>query len=87
MVNNSNGTIEFNLLTNFFLGFLATVCLKPLAMVEDTSDANMDILLKDTPQGIAFREKIFENPKFQIILKKKLRYFDYMGYFDDLDDE
>lgn len=79
-----NGIILYHLLIYFiyFVGLIATVCLKPLALVEDTSDADMDVLLKETPQGNAFREKLFSNSKFQIILRKCLKYFYYMGYFD-----
>ncbi|XP_053691221.1 uncharacterized protein LOC128739749 [Sabethes cyaneus] len=60
----------------------AVFCLLPLAMMEKTENAEMDVFLQDNDVGEAFRKVIFANPKYEPILKRALTLFDLLGYFD-----
>lgn len=57
-------------------------CLLPLAMMENSENAEMDVFLQESAAGEAFRAQIFSNPRYEPILKRALRRFDLLGYFD-----
>ncbi|XP_055605523.1 uncharacterized protein LOC129753702 [Uranotaenia lowii] len=60
----------------------AVFCLLPLAMMEDSENAAMDVFLRDNEAGESFRWQIFTNPRLEPILKKDLVRFHLLGYFD-----
>lgn len=60
----------------------AVFCLLPLAMMEDSENAAMDVFLQESEAGEAFRKQIFTNPRYEPILKSAIRRFDLLGYFD-----
>ncbi|XP_058817294.1 uncharacterized protein LOC131680598 [Topomyia yanbarensis] len=62
----------------------AVFCLLPLAMMENTENAEMDVFLQDSDAGEAFRQQIFSNPRYEPILKEALIEFDLLGYLDGL---
>ncbi|XP_058448689.1 uncharacterized protein LOC131428662 [Malaya genurostris] len=62
----------------------AVFCLLPLAMMENTENAEMDVFLQESDAGAAFRQQIFANPKYEPILKEALVKFDLLGYWQSV---
>lgn len=65
-----------------FIGVNAVFCLLPIALMEQTENAEMDVFLQENEAGEAFRREIFSNPRLELILKRALIQFDHLGYFD-----
>lgn len=65
-----------------FLGVNAVFCLLPIAFMERTENAEMDVFLQESEAGRAFRKQIFSNPRLEGILKRALVKYNQLGYFD-----
>ncbi|XP_055633795.1 uncharacterized protein LOC129774121 [Toxorhynchites rutilus septentrionalis] len=74
--------IHVELIRTGFRNVHAVFCLLPLAMMENSANAEMDVFLSENKAGKAFRQKIFRNPRYAPILKRDLLRFDLMGYLD-----
>ncbi|XP_055543463.1 uncharacterized protein LOC129729009 [Wyeomyia smithii] len=73
--------IHVELIRTGFHSVNAVFCLLPLAMMEKTDNAEMDVFLQDNDVGETFRKTIFANPKYEPVLKRALVLFDLLGYF------
>nr|XP_029724744.1 uncharacterized protein LOC109412338 [Aedes albopictus] len=60
----------------------AVLCLLPIAFMERTENAEMDVFLQESEAGQAFRKQIFSNPRLEGILKRALVQYNHLGYFD-----
>uniref|UniRef100_A0A1Q3FNC1 Putative ecdysteroid kinase n=1 Tax=Culex tarsalis TaxID=7177 RepID=A0A1Q3FNC1_CULTA len=74
--------IHVEIIRTGFHSVNAVFCLLPLAMMENSENAEMDVFLQESEAGEAFREQIFSNPRYKPILKSALHRFDLLGYFD-----
>uniref|UniRef100_A0A1Y9H2E7 CHK domain-containing protein n=1 Tax=Anopheles dirus TaxID=7168 RepID=A0A1Y9H2E7_9DIPT len=54
----------------------------PIAMMERSEDADMDLLLGDGPHSEACRRELFDNPRYVSVLPALLQEFDLAGYLD-----
>ncbi|XP_058119621.1 uncharacterized protein LOC131284807 [Anopheles ziemanni] len=54
----------------------------PFAMMENSEDAEMDLLLGDGDRSEASRRELFDNPRYVSVLPELLREFDLGGYLD-----
>lgn len=74
--------IHVEIIRTGFHSVNAVFCLLPLAMMENSENAEMDVFLQQSEAGEAFRRQIFANPRYEPVLKRALRRFDLLGYFD-----
>ncbi|XP_055605522.1 uncharacterized protein LOC129753701 [Uranotaenia lowii] len=68
--------IQVEMLRKGFVGVLYVTFMLPLRMLEDTAHADMAGLLDETPEAIAFRKQLYQNPKFYSRMEYLLNYFD-----------
>lgn len=54
----------------------------PIAMMENTEEAEMDLLLAEGEQGEAARRELFDNARYITILKEVLPELHLSGYLD-----
>uniref|UniRef100_A0A1Y9IV82 CHK domain-containing protein n=1 Tax=Anopheles minimus TaxID=112268 RepID=A0A1Y9IV82_9DIPT len=54
----------------------------PIAMMERSEDADMDMLLGEGDQSEACRRELFDNPRYVSVLPALLQEFDLSGYLD-----
>lgn len=63
-------------------GFMSSCLIRPLHMVEQTEDADLDALLKNDQKSRDIKRHIMQNPRVQVNLRKLLPIYDSLGIFD-----
>lgn len=74
--------IHVEIIRTGFHSVNAVLCLLPLAMMEHSENAEMDVFLQENETGESFRREVFSNPRYKSILENALKRFDMYGYFD-----
>ncbi|XP_058063032.1 uncharacterized protein LOC131212952 [Anopheles bellator] len=74
--------IQIEMLRKGHNGVMFSTFLIPLRLLEDTTNADLGGLLGRSEEAIAFRARLFSQPRYQDRMEYLLNYYDRKGYLD-----
>uniref|UniRef100_A0A182J9E2 CHK kinase-like domain-containing protein n=1 Tax=Anopheles atroparvus TaxID=41427 RepID=A0A182J9E2_ANOAO len=76
--------LHSDVIGHHLFGFMISLSLLPVCLMEKTDDASMDLMLDQGDAGAAFKLKMYNNPEYVRQMEQLMEYYYNMGAFDIL---